>query len=141
MLDIDTTLSIISSRASRPVQTGIVLQTNPFFKRKICPMSKKSPLTPVGEILEKTLKSLPVTESFRVYPIWKNWETLVGPAVALKTSPDFVRGKILFVSVENSVWLHQLNFEKGALLEKISALHPDEEITDIRFRLRRQDFK
>lgn len=102
-------------------------------------MSKKSSLTPVGEILEKTLKALPVTESFRVYPIWKNWESLVGPAVAGKTSPDFVRGKTLFVSVENSVWLHQLNFEKGALLAKILSLHPDEEITDIRFKLRKVD--
>lgn len=113
------------------------LQTDSFFKQLLLDMSKKASLIPIGEILEKTLRSLPVTETFGVYPIWKNWELLVGSKVAAKTSPDYVQNKVLFVSVENSVWLNQLNFEKGALLAKITSLNPENEITDIRFRLRK----
>lgn len=99
-------------------------------------MESKNPFTPIDQILKKSLKDLQLEETFQVYPIWKNWSSLLGVTIASKSQPDYMMGKTLVVSVENSVWMNELQLQKNKLLEKINQLALDSPIADIRFRLK-----
>ncbi|MDO8519643.1 MAG: DUF721 domain-containing protein, partial [Deltaproteobacteria bacterium] len=98
------------------------------------PGKEKEGFTRVNDVLGAALKEFKVDEVFRVHPIWSAWENLVGPAVARKTHPDFVQGKTLIVSVENSVWMQELEMQKREFVKKISEMKLPFEITEIRFR-------
>ena len=97
----------------------------------------KEGFTKVKEVLSETLKGFKVDELFRVHPIWSRWGELVGPSIASKTHPDFVQGKTLVVSVENSVWMQELEMQKRGFLRKIADMKLPFEISEIRFRLKR----
>lgn len=101
-------------------------------------MTVKGPLfSHIKDLIEGQLKNASIQKSYKAYPIWKNWEAIVGPAIAQKTNPDLVRGKTLVVSVENSVWMQELQLQKNNILEKIRSLSLEHPIEDIRFRLQR----
>lgn len=97
--------------------------------------SKKLNLTRVDTLLKSTLKKLNLEESFEVYPIWKKWKQIVGPAIASKTEPSHIRGKTLIVSVKNSVWMNELELQKKNLLNKINSLNTESPVEEIRFRI------
>ncbi|HBF13444.1 MAG TPA: hypothetical protein DDW49_08700 [Deltaproteobacteria bacterium] len=101
-------------------------------------MNKKSSLTKASHIIEETLKNLKADRSFKVYPIWKQWPQIVGETIAAKCEATYVQGKILVVTVTNSVWMNELGFQKRQILEKIKELIPESTVEDIRFQLKRE---
>lgn len=100
------------------------------------PFIKQSP-TLVADILKRTLKNLNLEDKIKVYHLWKNWGEVVGNAIAQKSSPDYVAGGRLYVSVTSAAWMQELTFQKAWLLEKIKAIPDIPEIRDIVFRLKR----
>ena len=97
---------------------------------------KKPDFKRVDAILSGTLKSLNLEEKFKVYPVWKRWDEIVGEAIAQKAQPDYVSGQTLVVSVVHPVWMNELQMQKEIILQKIRALGDKSSIEDIRFRLR-----
>jgi hypothetical protein len=67
--------------------------------------------------------------------IWNVWNEVVGPHIATRAQPETVRNGILFVSVESSVWMQELGFMKGAILERLLNRLGSPVIHDIRFKL------
>lgn len=65
----------------------------------------------------------------------KEWKTLVGEVVAAHTWPARIKFRKLHVSVDNSVWLHQLRYLKATLLENIQARMEELQVEDIIFRI------
>lgn len=107
------------------------------FRYKDCMTSKKLPFTRVESIVQDTLKGIKVEETFKVYPIWKQWKELVGEAIASKTAPDYIKGSTLFVSVDHPVWVTELQFQKKVILEKIATLNLSYPVQDIYFQLKK----
>lgn len=97
----------------------------------------KLSFTRVDSILKENLKNLKLSDSIRVYPIWKKWKEVVGETIASKTHPDYISGKTLTVSVSHPVWMNELQMQKRTLLSKINSLKLDFELEDIRFRLKK----
>ena len=64
-----------------------------------------------------------------------HWKEVVGDVVATHTWPTRIRFRTLFVSVDHSVWLHQLMYLKSTLLEKIQSEDPDLHLQDLVFRI------
>ena len=93
--------------------------------------------TRAGDLVRGALKEFKADEIFRVHPIWEKWEELVGKVIASKTHPDYVQGKTLIVSVENSVWMQELEMQKREFVRKISEMKLPFEIREIRFRLKK----
>ena len=60
---------------------------------------------------------------------------MVGEVLAAHTSPSRIKFRKLYVTVENSVWLHQLTFLKETLLEKIRSEIGQDLVTEIIFRV------
>ncbi len=63
------------------------------------------------------------------------WEEVVGQGVARKAKATSVRDNILFVTVQNSMWLQELALLKEGIIAKVNSLIGSEVIKDIVFRV------
>jgi predicted nucleic acid-binding Zn ribbon protein len=63
------------------------------------------------------------------------WESAASEAIARFTRVGVVRRGALEVYVAYSTLMQELTFQKPALLEKLRQFLPDEELTNIRFRV------
>jgi hypothetical protein len=79
----------------------------------------KRPLA-VTHILNETLRDLGLEVKLRQYRAWGLWDEVVGPAISAHAQPCSVRGGSLLVAVEDSLWLHQLNYLKHRILVELN---------------------
>lgn len=63
------------------------------------------------------------------------WYEVAGPELAGRTVPAGVKGGLLFVTVENHVWAHQLLYVKPILLKRLNQRLGRSVIRDIRFQV------
>lgn len=85
----------------------------------------------LGPYLRKTGLGRRLEES-RIFCLWPE---IVGKAISENTQPLGVRNRILQVKVINSVWMQQLQFLKGIILQKIKNQDEGQGIDDIKFYL------
>ncbi|MEJ2744375.1 MAG: DUF721 domain-containing protein [bacterium] len=91
---------------------------------------------PIGDVLKTVLRRLGLGQRVRVARIVQDWERIVGSKIAKHCTPVSVRGKILVVNVDSSVWLAELTqFFKDKMLEQIRNETGGTGIKDIRFRI------
>ncbi len=86
-----------------------------------------------GNILKKFTKEYGLEGGLTLQAIKNQWEHLVGQTIALHTSPDIIKGKILTLVVDTPQWMHHLSFYKQDICEKLKPY----KVTEIRFKLGR----
>ncbi|MCX6357416.1 MAG: DUF721 domain-containing protein [Candidatus Aureabacteria bacterium] len=90
----------------------------------------------IGDVLDTLLRKLGLDKKARDARIVQEWERIVGPTIARHSAPAGMRGKILIVNVDSSVWLAELSrFFKEKILAAVRAELGEERIQDIRFRI------
>ena len=89
----------------------------------------------IRSILENAIKALETNVPLKTYSIWGAWKEIVGESVAYQTQPRSIRNRILFIDVSHPTWIHQLQFLKPTLLDKVNAFLGEPLIQDIRFKL------
>ena len=67
------------------------------------------------------------------YRLHARWKEVVGEVLAVHTSPSRIKFRKLYITVENSMWLHQLTFLKKPILEKIHSTIGPGLLTDLIF--------
>jgi hypothetical protein len=87
----------------------------------------------LGEILGKILKKRNIPHSSTDRRLLDIWRRAVGPQIASQTHPDTLKRGVLFVRVSAPVWLHQLQFMKEEILDRIKVLNESEEVRNLRF--------
>ena len=87
----------------------------------------------LGEILGKILKKRNIPHSSTDRRLLDIWRRAVGPQIASQTHPDTLKRGVFFVRVSAPVWLHQLQFMKEEILDRIKALNVPEEVRNLRF--------
>tara|TARA_Y100000588_G_C14145056_1_gene877963 strand:- start:384 stop:902 length:519 start_codon:yes stop_codon:yes gene_type:complete len=87
--------------------------------------------------IEEILNSLGRKESwakrFTLSEILNAWCEIVGPDISKIARPSLLRGKKIFVEVEESIWLAQLQSEAEELREKLNETLGSKKIKEIRF--------
>lgn len=63
------------------------------------------------------------------------WEEAVGKNIARRARALSLRNDILFVQVQNSVWLQELSLLKEGIIEKVNTLVGKDVVRDIVFRV------
>ncbi|MGD8628805.1 MAG: DUF721 domain-containing protein [bacterium] len=63
------------------------------------------------------------------------WEEAVGGNISRRAKAVSLRNDILFVNVQNSVWLQELSLLKEGIIEKINTLVGKDVVRDIVFRV------
>ncbi len=67
-----------------------------------------------------------------LHSLFLDWQDIVGN-VAQYASPEKIKTGVLYIQVENSAWLQQLQYQKVELLEKLNARLKLSHLQDIRF--------
>jgi hypothetical protein len=73
-----------------------------------------------AEVLSALLSHLPAAERLHEYRVWEVWEKAVGEAVARKARPSKIQNGKLFVTVSNSVYLQELQFQKVRIKDAVN---------------------
>lgn len=63
------------------------------------------------------------------------WRTAVGGSLARQSHAGVVRRGVLQVTVCNSTVMQELSFQKKRLLKELARLAPDQQISNLRFRV------
>ena len=77
-------------------------------------------LSSVADALHSALARLAIADELSHYPIWAEWEAIVGETVARHARPRRLRGAILVVAVDGPDWMHELHFMKREVAERIN---------------------
>ncbi len=86
-------------------------------------------------VLENVSKGSALALKLSEARLQQEWEGLVGETIAKHSYPESIRYKKLYLTADNSIWLQQLVFLKGIILEAIHSLLPDLELTDVILRI------
>lgn len=81
------------------------------------PPRRKSRLQPVGELVERVLADLGDSAIARAVRIADHWEQAVGAEIAHHSRPVAIRGEVLEVAVDSSVWCQQLQLRTPEILD------------------------
>lgn len=91
--------------------------------------------TPICETLEKVLKGFNIKdlESVKVFALW---DRIAGEKLAAHCLPARIDRGILYVEVDDPIWLAQVKYMKADILGKITEVLEKEAIKDVRFFLK-----
>jgi predicted nucleic acid-binding Zn ribbon protein len=95
--------------------------------------SKKS--AHIGSILNDVLKTMRPEADGGLLQVWQLWDDVVGKAIAENARPAAFKGKLLLVHVSSSPWVHQLQFLKKEIIQKLNAALGQDLIEDIKFKI------
>ncbi|MBI4653997.1 MAG: DUF721 domain-containing protein [Nitrospirae bacterium] len=88
-----------------------------------------------GNILYRFIKDCGLEDGLALRKIKDQWTTLAGETIAAHTSPQLLKGKILFITVDTPQWMHHLSFFKQEICEKLTSY----KVEEIRFKLGKLD--
>jgi hypothetical protein len=91
--------------------------------------------TPIGWVLDTILDQCRSDSGGGILHLVRVWEKTVGPPIADNAKPFAVKGSLLLVHVSSSAWLHQLQFLKAELLDKLNQGLKNERIEEIKFKI------
>ncbi len=104
-------------------------------------VSKKNWSRTVSKVLPEIASHNGWEEKLDMYSFFPVWDQVVDDYIAECTKPlKIVRG-VLWLEVENSTWMQQLQFEKMRILNDINATLKLSRIKDIKFLLPQDNFE
>jgi predicted nucleic acid-binding Zn ribbon protein len=89
----------------------------------------------IGGILHKVLLQYRRESDEDLLRIWQLWEQAVGKAIAENARPAAFKGNLLWVHVTSSTWVHQLQFLKRDIVEKLNKVLGKELVEEIKFKV------
>ncbi len=90
----------------------------------------------VGPILDGLLDRLGIRREVQDQGLLQEWEGLVGEEIARVARPTALSKGVLFVEVDSSAWLNELNLLRPQLLERINEGQEAPPVRKVVFRLR-----
>ena len=89
----------------------------------------------LGEVINTLLATRMQGKDAGLLRVWQHWDAAVGNVIADNARPAAVKGNLLLVHVSSSPWLHQLQFLKKDIIEKVNTALGDEVVADIKFKI------
>ena len=96
---------------------------------------KNRELVHIGDILNGVLKTCRSDCDEELSKVWSLWESAVGDVIAKNTKPEAFKGKLLLVLVNSHPWMHQLQFLKKDIINKVNQSLGKELVQDIKFKI------
>ncbi len=87
----------------------------------------------IGNILNRFLSSYKNEFYDDLQNLNISWKTIVGDMTAKNSKPVAFKGKTLLVHVTGSSWIHNLQFMKKNIIDKINSSMKKELVYDIKF--------
>ncbi len=96
---------------------------------------KKSVPRSLPGLLSRVAQDQGWEKKLDMHSVFMNWENLAGETFATCSRPCKIVKNVLWVEVDNSAWMQQIQFEKVALLEKINSSLRLSRLSGIKFLL------
>lgn len=90
---------------------------------------------PVAELVPRVLDELGLGEARRALDLARRWPDLVGPEAAAHSEPALLRGAVLEVVVDSSVWAQELKLRQPALLAALRGVLGPAAPSELRLRI------
>ena len=97
--------------------------------------SKADALQSIAPVLAQALRQRGLGHLVLLGRIVQHWHTIAGPQLTAVTQPESIRGRVLFVTVSDAIWLQQITFYQAQLLENIRSVLGNVPITKLHFML------
>lgn len=75
-----------------------------------------------GSVLSSLLRELGLEDRIRLDAVQKQWRTVLTEPLTLHAHPVELNAGVLTIHVDSPAWLHQLQFLKNDLVEKLSTV-------------------
>ena len=95
----------------------------------------KAKFVHIGSVLDTVLKTYRRETDTRLIRVCQIWDSVVGDVIAQNARPAAVKGRVLLVHVASSTWVHQLQFLKADIIEKLNQALNRQPIEDIKFKI------
>src|SRR3954469_15697813 len=89
----------------------------------------------IGDILSQLMARRGYARTMAADNYAEAWQAAVGEKLVKFTRAGQIRRNVLEVIVANSTMLQELGFQKAAILAKLQALLPDENLRDLKFKI------
>jgi len=89
--------------------------------------------TPIRGLVGALLKKLGVAEQVERAAVFSEWEDRVGERIAARARPVRLNEGTLFVEVESSSWMMELQMMKRELMKRLNAGRESGRIEELRF--------
>jgi predicted nucleic acid-binding Zn ribbon protein len=99
------------------------------------PRRRRSQPKSVGSMMDKVLSELGLEAAATAFRVGERWEEAVGTHVARHCRPVGMRGAVLEVEVDTSVWCQQLQLQRSEILAALQNVLGDDAPADLRFRV------
>jgi predicted nucleic acid-binding Zn ribbon protein len=94
------------------------------------------PFVSLKNVLQSVLKEHKLTADIDAYAVFCFWGEIAGPIVANHCRPVRLNGHILYVEVDDPIWLSQLRYMKRDILQKIDKRIKPGTFNDLKFFLK-----
>jgi predicted nucleic acid-binding Zn ribbon protein len=75
--------------------------------------------TSMDKVLQGIMRDKDYVDDIEAYRIFSAWESIVGARLAAHAKPSRVSGRVLYVEVDDHLWLAQLKYMKADMLRRI----------------------
>ncbi len=89
----------------------------------------------VGGVIGSVLSELGLEASAQAFRVGESWDEAVGAEVASHAQPLGMRGQVLEIQVDTSVWCQQLQMRRSELLTTLRESLGEDAPEDLRFRV------
>ncbi len=96
---------------------------------------RQNGFTPIQKTLAKVLRGFNIKdlESIKIFTIW---DRIAGEKLAAHCQPVRIDRGVLYIEVDDPIWLAQLRYMKTDIQAKIAEMLEKETIKDVRFYLK-----
>jgi predicted nucleic acid-binding Zn ribbon protein len=95
----------------------------------------KAKFVHIGSIIGDVLAKYRHETDAELVQVWQIWDDIVGTVIAQNAKPAAFKGRILLVHVNSSTWIHQLQFLKKEMIEKLNDTLGKTLIEDLKFKI------
>jgi len=96
---------------------------------------RKAEFVHIGSILGDVLQKYRHEMDVELVQVWQVWDNIVGEVIAQNAKPAAFKGQILLVHVTSSTWIHQLQFLKKEMIERLNNALGKPLIEDLKFKI------
>jgi predicted nucleic acid-binding Zn ribbon protein len=89
----------------------------------------------IGNVLNTLLRVFHEKANGNLALIWRYWDEAVGENIAQNARPVVFKGNLLYVNVTSSPWIHQLQFFKQDIIDKLNMALGHNVVNDIKFKI------
>lgn len=92
--------------------------------------------TPLNRVLENLMKGKDFTGDLEAFSVFSLWPKIAGRRIAAHTRPARIKGRVLYLEVDDQLWLSQLKYMKDDILEKMGQTIKPGVFNDLKFLLK-----